>query len=146
MTDRDVSRPLPIVRIERPSAERGADAVREHLDGERCVFCDVPADGREKLDVFGNERHLPTCGGCPDCPTAAFWQLDEQAERRRFCPECGAVVLADELSTYDVEMCHGCSAFRCGEFPWYLSNDRIEAVIEAAEAAGETPDARRQPL
>lgn len=142
MTERDVTRPLPLLRVERPSAARGADAAREHLDGERCVFCDVPADGREMLDVLGTKRYLPTCGGCYDSPNAAFQRVGENPEDCRFCPTCGHVVRMPA----DKEMCTGCWAFRRkGELLWYLPTDHAEAVIEAAEADGEAPDPTLSP-
>lgn len=137
-----VSRPLPILTIERPSAQRGADAVREHLDGERCEFCGVPSDGRTHVDRIGEKAHVPTCGGCLDSPEAAFWHTDETPEGWRFCPTCDYVV---RLSAGG-DMCHGCDVFRReGDLPWYLPSDHLEAVIEAAEADGEAPDPTLNP-
>lgn len=137
----DVTRPLPIIRVERPSANRGAKEAREHLDGERCVFCDTPADGRTEVDRLGERARVPTCGGCPSSPEASFWITDEDAEAWRFCPKCGYTI---PLSRKNSEMCIGCSVFRrTGELLWYLPSDHLEAIVEAAERADDAPSLGR---
>jgi len=45
------SRPLPRVRIEQPSAERGADDVRAHLDEPGCALCGVPDAPRVLVEI-----------------------------------------------------------------------------------------------
>lgn len=135
-----VTRPLPIIRVERPSAERGAEDVRDHLDRERCVFCNAPSNGRTEVDRLGERAHVPTCGGCPSSPQASFWRTDDDAESWRFCQTCGYVVSLPEYR----DRCIGCSVLRrTGELPWYLPSDHLEAVVEAAESADDAPSLGR---
>jgi len=93
------SSPLPLVEIHRPSAERGADDVREHLDGLRCIFCNVPVGDDEQrilADHFGTLRVFPICKEHHEHPDS--WNLavhgGKFADKMYFCPTCG------DLTTY----------------------------------------------
>lgn len=102
------SRPLPTIEIHRPTADRGADDVRERLDGKRCVFCDVPVGDDEEFietDMFGMLVVKPICKGHSEHPDSWLRARRQNAEKMGYCPSCGDVTLQDqhrrECSTCD---------------------------------------------
>ena len=85
------SRPLPQIEVTRPSAERDADDVRAHLDGQQCVFCGVP--GVEKAVIEwpgapGRTSLKPVCGGM-EHPDNEWYYTDQNSDDARFCERCG---------------------------------------------------------
>ena len=103
----NVSQPLPIIRVERPTADRGADDVREHLDGPRCELCNVPVATDEQsitVEEFGGVlAYHHVCKGHREHPDSIYHPHPDP-ERYRFCPECGIVTTRPPL--FDV--CRGC--------------------------------------
>lgn len=89
-----VSRPLPVVTVEQPSAERGAEDARNELDGPRCVFCGVPVAEDEQnivADYFGTLRAFPLCKGHLEHPESWHRATGFNRERVRCCEDCGEV-------------------------------------------------------
>jgi hypothetical protein len=89
-----VSRPLPVVTVAYPSAERGAEDAREELDGPRCVFCYVPVGEDERrilADKFGTYVVRPICKGHSEHPESWLRATPFDPERIRYCDECGDV-------------------------------------------------------
>jgi hypothetical protein len=89
-----VSRPAPVVTVEYPSAERGAEAARAVLDGPRCVFCDVPVgEGEQRIvaDKFGTDVVRPICKGHSEHPASWHRATPFDPERVRYCEGCGDV-------------------------------------------------------
>jgi len=89
-----VSRPLPVVTVELPSAKRGAEDARDELDGPRCTFCNVPVAEDEQgivADYFGTFRAFPICKGHSEHPESWHRATPFDPERVRYCDECGEV-------------------------------------------------------
>ena len=92
------SRPLPYVEIHRPTADRGADDVREHLDGKRCLFCGVPVGDDERFveaDKFGMRVTRPICKNHLEHPESWHAATTHTPEQMGYCPSCGAVTRQD---------------------------------------------------
>lgn len=89
-----VSRPLPVIVVQRPTAERGASEAREELDGPRCVFCDVPVAEDEQYivaDYFGALRSFHICKGHSEHPNSWHRATPFNSERVQYCEDCGEV-------------------------------------------------------
>ncbi len=89
-----VSRPLPVLEVRRPTADRGANDVREHLDGKRCIFCGVPVGDDEEFieaDKFGTLVTRPICKGHSEHPESWLRARLENREEMGYCPSCGDV-------------------------------------------------------
>lgn len=88
-----VSNPLPLIEIERPSADRGADDVRDHLDALRCTLCDCPDVDEILVEIpwTGKEAFRPVCKGHAEHPEHPGFTEDENPTEYRFCPECNEV-------------------------------------------------------
>lgn len=105
-THESPSRPLPIIEVKRPSAERGADDARAHLDGDACLFCGCPDVEPVRVEIpwtgkFGM-RHV--CRGHPEHPAHPGHVKRENPTDYRFCARCekiGPWTNADGL-------CHDC--------------------------------------
>ena len=90
----DVSRPLPLIRIERPSADRGAKRERDILDAPRCIFCGVPTAKDERniaADKFGLLVHENICKDHSEHPESWRRGRNARAGHQRKCCECGRV-------------------------------------------------------
>lgn len=97
----DTSRPLPTIEIHRPTADRGADVVREHLDGKRCIFCGVPVGDDEEFvetDKFGTLVTTSICKGHSEHPDSWLRARRHQPEKMGYCPSCGGVTTQDAYS------------------------------------------------
>ena len=90
---RAVSAPLPRIRVERLSADRGAAHARDVLDGPRCDLCGVPVAADERAiptDVGGLIRRHNICKDHSEHPDS--WRRDiDHWEEYRYCPTCGSV-------------------------------------------------------
>ncbi|APX98616.1 hypothetical protein [Natronorubrum daqingense] len=102
------TRPLPHVEIHRPRADRGADDVRDHLDGQRCIFCDVPVGDDERsiaADKFGLRVTRPICKGHSEHPESWRAAVAHNPDAMGYCPTCGDVTtqdgFRDQCSTCD---------------------------------------------
>jgi len=85
------SRPLPRVRIEQPSAERGADDVRAHLDEPGCALCGVPDAPRVLVEVpwTGTRGLRRVCRGHSEHPDHPGYASKTNPTEYRFCEACG---------------------------------------------------------
>ena len=89
-----VSRPLPLIRIERPSADRGAKRERDILDAPECIFCGAPTAEDERnipADKFGMLVHENICKDHSEHPESWRRGRSADAKRQRKCPECGRI-------------------------------------------------------
>jgi len=84
------SRPLPRVRIEQPSAERGADDVRAHLDEPGCALCGVPDAPRVLVEIpwTGTRDSGESAAATQNTPTPGYASKTNPTEYR-FCEACG---------------------------------------------------------
>jgi len=99
-----VTRPVPVVTVEQPNADRGADAAREELDGPRCVFCDVPVAEDEQgivTDYFGTFRAFSICKGHSEHPESWTRATPFDRERVRYCEDCGEVAEVRDGACWD---------------------------------------------
>lgn len=90
----EVSRPLPIIRVKRPTADRGAKRERDVLDMPECVFCGAPTARDERniaADKFGMLVHKNICKDHSEHPESWRRGRTPRAEHQRKCRECGRV-------------------------------------------------------
>jgi hypothetical protein len=87
------SKPLPVVEVRRPSAERGADDAREHLDADPCGLCGCPDADLVRVEIswtgkFGMRR---VCRGHVEHPDHPGYAERENPTDYRFCSRCEAL-------------------------------------------------------
>ena len=90
----DVSQPLPLIRVERPTADRGAKRERDILDMPECIFCGAPTAGDERnipADKFGMLVYENICKDHSEHPKSWKNGRNARAEYQRKCRECGRV-------------------------------------------------------
>jgi len=87
------SRPLPRITVDQPSAERGADDARAHLDAEHCSLCGCPDVDRVVVEIpwTGKTALRPVCKGHSEHPDHPGYAESENPVDYRECERCGAL-------------------------------------------------------
>lgn len=85
------TRPLPVIEIRKPKADRGAEDVRSHLDARACALCGCP-DVEEvivELPWTGRSAYRPVCKGHPEHPDHPGFVKSDPPTDYRWCGGCG---------------------------------------------------------
>lgn len=125
------SRPLPAIEVRKPAAVRGIPEIRKHLDGPRCVFCDVPVAEDEqqiRTDWGGTMVRRHICKGHSEHPESFVGISETNPEDLRYCPRCDRITNLPEGR----DLCLGCLALlNEGKVPEHYRFEARDQILAA---------------